>query len=531
MPRPSLPEDELASPDAQGYDQQHLIADKTHERVLHVDQRSFIVQVALCLLLAVLSIVAVTSTFYAQSLHSLQAVYPPPNSTLPLCQAPPALPPVAAAVDVAPPTESVPPAAPSADAAAEFQFDYDPATSNFVVAAAGARYPLPGVKVHNFTVDPSLPPSRWPASIDSRSHRNESAPPVPDATEAFLAGSPHRFQGSVRGAVVTLYTPNQHDNLMQRFKENDELFLGAMADHSDMILFYTIYPVSAEDAVHADLGTLGCREITNSRSQSSTEPTNSNIYARLRHPGIAYPEDLSSVREFISPKGTHIITVPIAVNLPLHVLNNPGKLKRYDWMACANMRWSLNYVLFSGAVFSSKLLFHPIMRGYDYFIKMDLDIHFLKPIPGPSLFQSMADQHCIWMHSKVIQDDREDCSKDGPEAVEAWAAEHQTKPASLGTKWWKSYHYYYGNFQGGWLGWFRSVENKQLATWLYENERHPGYFQHRWGDQPPFIKMVGMWFSLTEESVLGEPRTTAEKPVSSAICNFEQLRNTQFVHQ
>ncbi len=408
---------------------------------------------------------------------------------------------------------------------------YDPAVTSGAMAAAGAAHPLPGAKVINFTVEAALPPSRWPASVDKESHQSSAAADAAaDATAAFLAGSPQRFQGAVRGAIVSLYTPNQHPQLMGRFDVNDQLFYSAMADHTDIIIFYTVYPETAGLLLHTDLVALRCRELTNVTGLSSLDPTDSDIYARLRHPAVAFPLEMSSIREFVSERGSHILTVPIAVNLPQHVANDIGKLARPDWMKCAGHKWSMGYVLFSGAVFSSKLLLHPILRGYDYFIKMDLDIRFLRPVPGPSLFHSMHEQTCVWMHSQYSSR-KEDCGIDGPEAVEAWASEHSTTPASAPYKWWKSLDYFYGNFVGGWLGWVRSLENRQLATYLYENERHPGYFQHRWGDQPPFAKMLGMWFPIADDAVHGKNRTSEKQPVRSQVCNYGALRKTVFIHE
>ena len=408
----------------------------------------------------------------------------------------------------------------------------DAAVASFALAAAGALLPLPGTAVVNFTVEAALPPDRWPATIDRQMHYDSSAgPTVTDhTTDPFIAGSPTRFHSTVRGAIISLYTPNQHDHLVHRFKVNDELFYGPHSSHSDVIIFYTVYPDNADWQLHVDLTSLGCRELTNTSSLTSRHPDISDIYARLRHPTIDFSLEMASIREFITPHAAHIITVPIAANLPQHLNRDPGRLQRPGWMSCFGQSWSMGYILFSGAVFSSKIVLHPILRGYDYFIKMDLDIRFLQPAPAPSLFHSMHNQSCVWMHSHYSTR-QEDCGLDAGEAVEAWAAEHNTSPASHNTTWWKSLDYFYGNFVGGWLGWVRSVENRQLATYLYENERHPGYFQHRWTDQPPFAKMLGMWFSVADKDVRGQPRPTAEQQTHSQVCDFSALREGVILHK
>ena len=531
-PPAAASEEELDHPyHHRSHDHRPLISrrgvDSTEDVDGYVDRPpSTLLQLASCLLLVILSfLVGVSSAYY---LLSPRSIYPPLSCPLHVPITASSSP--AAALSLS--SNGVP--GWSSGALADVDVQYDPAATNGAIAAAGAAFPLPGTKVSNFTVEAALPPSRWPRSIDRQSHQQAGIASVgasKDAdTDPFISGSPARFQSAVRGAIVSLYTPNQHQQLMGRFEKNDELFYAPMASHTDIVIFYTVYPEDADALLHDDLLKLGCTELTNSSSLTSSNPQVSDIYARLRHPAIASLDELSSIREFVSPRGSHLITVPVAVNLPQHVVRDIGKLSRPDWMKCANKRWSMGYVLFSGAVFSSKLLLHPILRGYDYFVKMDLDIRFLQPIPAPSIFQSMHEQGCMWMHSQYSSR-KEDCGLDGPEAVEAWAAEHQTVPASFGRKWWKSLDYFYGNFVGGWLGWVRSVENRQLATYLYENERHPGYFQHRWGDQPPFAKMLGMWFDIADGDVQGKYRMTVKKPMHSQVCDFSALRSVAFVHE
>ena len=529
-----MSEEELGHPRYdQVHDQQHLLRkeplSRIQEELLLVDQPSLLFQVVTCVLLVVFSaLLGVSATYYYLS---PQLLSPLPSSQQNGLHA---IGPSSSSPSGASAGEGVP-VDWSAGVSIDGSIDYDPAMTNGAMLAARAIYPLPGTKLVNFTVDVvALPPSRWPATIDQHSHQPSTADTsvgsITDTTDPFVVGSPQRFQGPVRGAVVSLYTPNQHQQLLGRFAENEQLFYTPMADHADVIIFYTVFPDDADLLLHDDLLLLGCRELTNATALTSREPDNSDIYARLRHPAIAFPGQLGSIREFVTTHGAHILTVPIAVNLPQHLVHDIGKVQQPNWMKCANKRWSMGYVLFSGAVFSSKLLLHPILRGYDYFVKMDLDIRFLQPIPAPSIFQSMHEQGCMWMHSQYSSR-KEDCGLDGPEAVEAWAAEHQTVPASFGRKWWKSLDYFYGNFVGGWLGWVRSVENRQLATYLYENERHPGYFQHRWGDQPPFAKQLGMWFDIADGDVQGKNRTTTAAPINSQVCNYAPLRRSVFIHE
>ena len=371
--------------------------------------------------------------------------------------------------------------------------------------------PSTGRGAFNFTVDSVLPPSRWPQLIDPSQPVHicsESSPaPANQSSDPFSTFSPSRFTSQLRGVVISMFTPGQSGDLNAYFALNDRLLLSPMSSHSDYVIFYTMFPSSSGEELHAQLlnsSTLACEELTVSANLTSRRPELSDLYSRLRHPSLAYPLYLPAVREFLSPLGTHIITVPVAVNLPAHVAADVGQLLRPDWMGCMGVRRSLDYALFSGAVFPTQLIFHPLLRGYDYFIKLDLDIQFVRP-PPVSLFQAMEAQQCVWMHSQY-NSGSEDCELEGSQAVDDWANRtHHTTAASAGHSWWGSLHYFYGNFIGGWLGWLRSAENEQLATFLYEDRTRPGYFSHRWGDQPTFAKMVGMWFNLSNEQVRGQP--------------------------
>ena len=116
-------------------------------------------------------------------------------------------------------------------------------------------------------------------------------------------------------------------------------------------------------------------------------------------------------------------------------------------MRCADRVWNIDYELFSGAVFANQLLFHPIMSGYDYFVKVDLDVDWIWPLPSSSLFEMMQAQQCVWMHSQHRDTMRTaDCRH---EAVELFASQHGTVPASRSQRWWGSLDYCWGNLIGG----------------------------------------------------------------------------------
>jgi hypothetical protein len=70
----------------------------------------------------------------------------------------------------------------------------------------------------------------------------------------------------------------------------------------------------------------------------------------------------------------------------------------------------------------------------------------------------------------------------------------------------------------GWLGWFRSVENRHFAKFLFESKEWSGYWRQRWGDQPIWPRMLCMWFEF--DSIENEKR----------VCDFTGWRDTYFEH-
>lgn len=209
--------------------------------------------------------------------------------------------------------------------------------------------------------------------------------------------------------------------------------------------------------------------------------------------------------EFVTPLNLRVLLYPIAINLPVWLQRDPQSLERLDWLGCEGGRPGLDYVLYSGAIFIEQILTHPILQAYDYYLKMDLDVHFLQTIPI-SPFYYMQQQGCILLHSNY-KPQHESCLTDSNRAVESWCNKTGYCVASQSHAWWSSGGYYFGNFMGGWLGWLTSIENRSLMNYLYENSEYPGYFQHRWADQAPMIMMLGMWYNLTDQQINGSQAT------------------------
>jgi len=164
---------------------------------------------------------------------------------------------------------------------------------------------------------------------------------------------------------------------------------------------------------------------------------------------------------------------------------------------------------------------------YDYYLKFDLDNRFEQTVIPYSPFRMMQERGCIFLHSEFIQGSDECARKTYPSAyrtADHWAREYHTILASNSSLWFQfKKGFFFGNFISGWLGWLRSEENRSLMHYLYQDETIAGYFQHRWTDQPIWLLMLGTFYSLTDEEVIGG--------ISPLICDLSQWkRSGLFVH-
>ena len=383
------------------------------------------------------------------------------------------------------------------------------------LAMSNSSTPI-ALSFRNFTVPPLLS-SRWPTPLPSR-------PGPLDAADPFTAHSPGRFT-SLRGVVLSLYTPNQQSWLTANFQPNCRNLLAPMADHSDWLIYYTVYPQDASQQLHELLVNQSSRLIVDPFSATALH-NSSDLYGRLR--ALHYPLTLGGVREYLTADGVHVITVPIVVNLPAYLQRDAGRVLLRDFNVCWGIQWELDYSLLSGAIFPHQLFLHPILDGYDYFLKLDMDIQVVAPLPFPSLFTAMAGQSCVLMHT-TYRSRGEDCGLNAPEAVSAYARTvlGAALPASAGQGWWGGLDYYWGNFLGGWLGWMKAQENAALSSFLYEDAASSGYFSRRWTDQPVVIHMLGMWYNLTNEQVKGVGLHKGQ----GLVCDYSVLREEHVKHK
>ena len=351
---------------------------------------------------------------------------------------------------------------------------------------------------------PSLsPPSASPVSVFS----NYSVP------AEYAARWPVPVD-SMRGVVVSLWAGTSGDlwsEFINLWPSREQHFFVPMRDHCDHIIFYTVWPTNSHKAVMDAGAALGWK---------SLHGENRTVIPAVQKRGNFTLE--SEGDEFLTVGGVHVLLFPIIMTFPYWLTVDAGLLEQDDWHRCVGMKWSLDYELYSGTIFIHRILSHPILSGYDYYIKLDLDVRFNKPIPM-SPFLVMQQHQCVWLHSKFIDYSvfhDEDCAKGAYEAAMAWAESTGHVAISKDTQFFHHQNgYYYGNFIGGWLGYLRAPQNLHLMHYLENSPQHPGYFRHRWGDQPPYSSMLGMWYNLSDEEATGVHET-------QAVCDLTSWRTT-----
>ena len=306
--------------------------------------------------------------------------------------------------------------------------------------AALAELPLPAL---NFPPSAPLTPSHPPAPT---SH-NLVYPPAPShplfsnyTVSPFWAARYPTPLSDLRGVVVSVWAgdaPSLREEFQRGWPLKEANFLSLIANHSDHIIFYTVWPKRGRQPLQEMAGQFGWQLL---------EGEQRTILPFVRARGNFSLQ--SEGDEYVSPKGVHILLYPIIVSFPHWLTVDAGLLERRDWGVCANNGWSLEYELYSGAMFNHRVLSHPLLSAYDFYLKMDLDIEVPNPIPY-SPFVAMAEQGCVWMHTEWLESGRshdQDCSAEADLAGLEWATRTgHYPPAALGTDWWHGkVGYYYG---------------------------------------------------------------------------------------
>lgn len=202
----------------------------------------------------------------------------------------------------------------------------------------------------------------------------------------------------------------------------------------------------------------------------------------------------------VTPHNVLIITKPLSITVPEYLINNFILLDRADWMKCGrfnNKKFSFDYTFYN-TVFTYHILKENLLDFFDFYMKLDTDIIFNKPIPF-NLFQTMSVKGCLIGHT-VINNDVPACQNNSHAALLKYVREYEgkigAKENALQSSWCKD-DWFYGNFVAFWRPFLRSPENLHFANYLYE-EWKIGYYKHRWTDQAVWPKFLCLFFNIKD---------------------------------
>jgi len=245
-----------------------------------------------------------------------------------------------------------------------------------------------------------------------------------------------------------------------------------MGSRLNFTIFYEIFPQDTSAEMKRWLQTMKLRHVSGRRDENG------------------------GLEVFRSALGSIVQIQPLAMNLPDYIADDISLTFREDWMKCGrNKTFSFNYVFYN-TVFTYHILRHRLLDGYDYYMKLDTDIIFIRDIPF-SLFGDMSDKQCLFAHAKT-QHAWANCQWRSTAAMFNYSKAHAIIPRSGHYPWCHDEtFYFYGNFVVGYLGLLRSVECLDFLDFMFHGWPE-GYFKHRWTDQAIWPKVMCMFADLPD---------------------------------
>lgn len=227
-------------------------------------------------------------------------------------------------------------------------------------------------------------------------------------------------------------------------------------------------------------------------------------------------------------EGYDVLFVPIKGKKPFMIyighrnFRKPFKMVRdrkpFEWRkkvpGCHGI-FNYAYVLMTNW-YASGMLRLEILDYFDYFMKIDDDIKFIKPLVEDFINDRVVPKRSVLFHSMESIEDPS-CAINLNHAIssflgfESSLCERSLVAVRNDDEFKNETTMYYSNFIGGWLGLFTSPEMLHFSNFWYNYE--PGMWEHRWGDQQFWTKAVGLFH--TKERVI----------------SLEEYRNEYFKHK
>ena len=208
--------------------------------------------------------------------------------------------------------------------------------------------------------------------------------------------------------------------------------------------------------------------------------------------------------KYVNDKSQLIITCPMdmAVSL-LYNGNLQGARAMKLATFCGRGLFNGEYVV-ANKWFTYPMFLEPILSYFDFWAKFDVDVCFRRPMSYTDVIEPLITQRAHFFHAKLIVDNiicentlgdfmnlyhhaypcRPWRSEDSPPPWGMWDEPYNHPPVS------------FGNFIGGWLGFWQSKRVLHFAKRWWEWK---GGWMHRWGDQQYW--MPAMWMMNANDSV------------------------------
>ena len=164
------------------------------------------------------------------------------------------------------------------------------------------------------------------------------------------------------------------------------------------------------------------------------------------------------------------------------------------------------------------MFLEPVLRRFDFWAKIDVDVCFRRHVSVADVVAPLVNQRAIFFHAKLFVDNPV-CEMTLGDFMQLYSALHGQACTPTSRKppwraWGESYEHppvSFGNFIGGWLGFWQSPRVMHFARLWWEWE---GGWARRWSDQQ--FWMPAMWMM--------------ERNDSASIVDLSRLRTSMFRH-
>jgi hypothetical protein len=158
-----------------------------------------------------------------------------------------------------------------------------------------------------------------------------------------------------------------------------------------------------------------------------------------------------------------------------------------------------------------------LQQNYEYWIKLDPDVVFLRPLEI-NLLQDMKRKGAVFGHTAEYPEGfQTPCSEGIRQATTEFLLHHNV--CAVPETPLPDTDRYYTNFIVGRTDFFQSAPVRQLARWLSEYPH--GFFEHRWTDQIFYAVALTLYLHSTDTNTNSNSNSP---PTDSAIVDFTDFR-------